>query len=95
MALFIAVQTFVTERRGRSEIIEAGQIAHARSWPVGLHPAAFAPLEVRWPAEPGSDDDEATPKKTTAAASHTGAQKPMSPASLKHRGGGRPMSMPT
>lgn len=92
--LFIAVETFVTERRDRSEIVNAGEVAGSRSWVVDVNPSAFRPLEVRWPDPPVPPVNKDGPEPSesggvSAAVSVAGAQKPVSPASLK-RGPGRP-----
>jgi hypothetical protein len=91
--LLIAVDTFVTERRGRSEIVSAGDLAEHGSWPVELHPAAFRLVEIRWkaPAAP-----KGTPEKPESELDPVLLSAPaVSPKTLKHRGGGRGMSQPT
>lgn len=59
MALFIAVQTYATERRGRSEWITLGDAAESnateKSWVLDAYPDAFEPLEVRWEGSGESD----------------------------------------
>jgi hypothetical protein len=92
--LLIAVETFVTERRGRSEIVSAGELAEHGSWPVELHPAAFRVAEVRWkaPVAPKSETPASEPDLDPVLLS----SPPASPKTLKHRGGGgRSMSQPT
>lgn len=87
--LFIAVETFVTHRRGRPEIVNAGEIAGWGNWVIENNPAAFRPLEVRWPgpAEKSSSKEEPDPA-LQAALSSPATSTPASPATLRKRGGG-------
>lgn len=93
MALFIAVQAFATERRGRSEMINPGDVAGSRSWVVATYPEAFRPLEVRWPdpAEVVAAVADAKPEAPEVPSPGDQSASPgVSPASLKPRGPGRP-----
>lgn len=81
--LFIAVETVVTERRGRSEWVQAGDIAEAGSWPLEHVSHIFRPLQVRFrapkdnsaPAPPPNENEEGATSPAT------------SPAAMKRRGG--------
>lgn len=51
--LYIATQTFVSNRHGREAWIVPSQIAEAGSWPLDVSPESFVPLTIDYPA-PGS-----------------------------------------
>lgn len=91
MALFIAVQAFATERRGRSEMINPGDVAGSKSWVVATYPDAFRPLEVRWPNPP---EVAADAEVEALSPGDPNASPGVSPATLHKRGPGRPSKQP-
>ena len=89
--LFIAVDTFVSARRGRSEWVSAGDIAEPGSWPLEAHPAAFRPLEIRFKAPPRQSvapGEKPVEPKVDAALLQSPAVSPQ--AVHRKSGGGRP-----